>query len=194
VAQARATLAAVAGVTAAADAARDPFAGELRLGVITTVAPYLLPIALPELAQALPRTPLYLVEDLTDRLLARLRDGALDTAVIATDPREAKLAAIELYDEPFFLVSSGHCGKRGRASISVEEIDPSTLLLLAEGHCLRDQALALAMRPKGPRSARTCAGRASRRCVILPRPDRGRRSRPSSLTPTGAARAPGSRA
>ncbi len=72
VAQARATLAAAAGVSAAADAARDPFAGELRLGVITTVAPYLLPIALPALAEALPQTPLYLVEDLTDRLLAAL--------------------------------------------------------------------------------------------------------------------------
>ena len=143
VAQARATLAAAAGVSAAADAARDPFAGELRLGVITTVAPYLLPIALPEIARALPRTPLYLVEDLTDRLLARLRDGALDAAVIATDSRETKLAAIELYDEPFFLVFSGHSGKRGRTSIGVDEIDPSTLLLLAEGHCLRDQALAL---------------------------------------------------
>ena len=83
------------------------------------------------------------MEDLTDRLLARLRDGALDAAVIATDPREAKLASIELYDEPFFLVFSGHTKKRGRASIGVEEIDPSTLLLLAEGHCLRDQALAL---------------------------------------------------
>ena len=55
VAQARATLAAAAGVSAAADAARDPFAGELRLGIITTVAPYLLPIALPGLAEALPR-------------------------------------------------------------------------------------------------------------------------------------------
>ena len=53
------------------------------------------------------------------------------------------MAAIALYDEPFFLVSPGHSGKRGRASIGVEEIDPSTLLLLAEGHCLRDQALAL---------------------------------------------------
>jgi LysR family hydrogen peroxide-inducible transcriptional activator len=63
--------------------------------------------------------------------------------VIATDPREAKFASIELYDEPFFLVFSGHKAKRGRASIGVEEIDPSTLLLLAEGHCLRDQALAL---------------------------------------------------
>ena len=124
VAQARATLAAAAGVSAAADAARDPFAGELRLGVITTVAPYLLPIALPGLTQALPHTPLYLVEDLTDRLLARLRDGALDAVVIATDPRDARLAAIELYDEPFFLVFSGHRKKRGRASIGVEEIDP----------------------------------------------------------------------
>jgi LysR family transcriptional regulator, hydrogen peroxide-inducible genes activator len=143
VAQARATLAAVGGITAAAAAARDPFAGELRLGVITTVAPYLLPIALPELARALPHTPLYLVEDLTDRLLARLRDGALDVTVIATDPREAKLAAIELYDEPFFLVSAGRSAEPERTSIGVEEIDPSTLLLLAEGHCLRDQALAL---------------------------------------------------
>ena len=113
VAQARATLAAAAGVSAAAAAARDPFAGELRLGIITTVAPYLLPIALPALAEALPKTPLYLVEDLTDRLLARLRDGALDAAVIATDPREARLTSSELYDEPFFLVFSEFRGKAG---------------------------------------------------------------------------------
>src|ERR1700689_3065121 len=112
--RARPPLAAGAGLSAAADAARDPFAGELRLGVITTVAPYLLPIALPGLAEALPHTPLYLVEDLTDRLLARLRDGALDAAVIATDLRDAKLGSIELYDEPFFLVFSGHTKKRGR--------------------------------------------------------------------------------
>jgi LysR family hydrogen peroxide-inducible transcriptional activator len=83
------------------------------------------------------------MEDLTDRLLARLREGALDAAVIATDPREAKLAAIELYDEPFFLVFAGQTGNSGRASIRVEEIEPSTLLLLAEGHCLREQTLAL---------------------------------------------------
>jgi LysR family hydrogen peroxide-inducible transcriptional activator len=143
VAEARATVAAAAGVAEAAQAARDPFAGELRVGIIATVAPYLLPIALPRLVEALPRTPLYLVEDLTDRLLMRLRDGALDAAVIATDPREARLAAIELYDEPFFLVSSGHSEKSGRTSIAVEDIDPGALLLLAEGHCLRDQAMAL---------------------------------------------------
>src|SRR5271167_953173 len=142
-AQARATLAAAAGVTDAARGARDPFAGSLRLGMIATVAPYLLPIALPQAIAALPRTPLHLVEDLTDRLLARLREGALDGAVIATEPEGDKMAAIDLFEEPFFLVRAHKPDARRRASIRVEDIDPNTLLLLAEGHCLRDQALSL---------------------------------------------------
>ena len=195
VAQARATLAAAAGVSAAAQAARDPFAGELRLGIITTVAPYLLPIALPALAEALPHTPLYLVEDLTDRLLARLRDGALDAAIIATDPREAKLASIELYDEPFFLVFSGHTKKAQRAPRSA-----SRRSIRAPFSCW-PRVIACAIRPwrsvmrrRERRSARTSGERASRPCGILLRPDRARRSRPYSPTPIGAARAPGSRA
>jgi LysR family transcriptional regulator, hydrogen peroxide-inducible genes activator len=143
IAQARATLAAAAGVTDAARAARDPFAGPLRLGMIATVAPYLLPIALSDAIEALPLTPLHLAEDLTDRLLAGVHSGALDGAVIATDPEDDKLTEIALFDEPFFLVSARRPDKRRRASIRVEEIDPATLLLLAEGHCLRDQALAL---------------------------------------------------
>ena len=143
VAQARATLAAAAGVIDAAQAARDPFAGPLRLGVIATVAPYLLPIALAGAIDALPLTPLHLVEDLTDRLVAAVHGGALDGAVIATDPDDDKLAEAALYDEPFFLVSARRADKRRRASIRVEEIDSATLLLLAEGHCLRDQTLAL---------------------------------------------------
>ena len=143
IAQARATLAAAAGVTDAARTACDPFAGPLRLGMIATVAPYLLPIALPDAIAALPRTPLHLVEDLTDRLLARLREGALDGAVIATEPEGDKMAAIDLFEEPFFLVRAHKPDARRRASIRVEDIDPNTLLLLAEGHCLRDQALSL---------------------------------------------------
>ena len=143
IAQARATLAAAAAVTDAARAARDPFAGPLRLGIIATVAPYLLPIALAGAIDALPLTPLHLVEDLTDRLLAGVHGGALDGAVIATDPEDDKLTEIALYDEPFFLVSARRRDRRRRASIRVEEIDSATLLLLAEGHCLRDQALAL---------------------------------------------------
>ena len=88
-------------------------------------------------------TPLHLVEDLTDRLLVSCSEGALDGAVIATDPEGDRLTAIELYDEPFFLVFGRSAAGRRRASIRVDEIDPSTLLLLAEGHCLRDQALEL---------------------------------------------------
>jgi LysR family transcriptional regulator, hydrogen peroxide-inducible genes activator len=143
IASARATLAAAAAVTDAARAARDPFAGPLRLGVIATVAPYLLPLALSAAIDALPQTPLHLAEDLTDRLLAGVHSGALDGAVIATDPEDDKLSGIALYDEPFFLVSARRPDRRKRASIRIEEIDPGNLLLLAEGHCLRDQALAL---------------------------------------------------
>jgi LysR family transcriptional regulator, hydrogen peroxide-inducible genes activator len=142
IAEARATLAAAAAVSNAARAARDPFAGPLKLGIIATVAPYLLPIALARAIDALPLTPLHLVEDLTDRLLAGVHSGALDAAVVATDPEDGKLTEIELYDEPFFLVSARAHGRR-RASIRVEEINSATLLLLAEGHCLRDQALSL---------------------------------------------------
>jgi len=143
VTQARATLAAAAGVADAARAARDPFVGPLRLGMIATVAPYLLPIALKDAIAALPGTPLHLIEDLTARLLAQLNEGVLDGAVIATDPEGDRLTTIALYDEPFFLVFGRSAGGRRRASIRVDEIDPSTLLLLAEGHCLRDQALDL---------------------------------------------------
>ncbi len=86
IASARATLVAAAAVSESARAARDPFAGPLRLGVIATVAPYLLPLALTAAIDALPQTPLHLAEDLTDRLLAGIHSGALDGAVIATDP------------------------------------------------------------------------------------------------------------
>jgi LysR family hydrogen peroxide-inducible transcriptional activator len=143
IAGALATLAAAAAVTDAARAARDPFAGPLRLGIIATVAPYLLPLALAAAIDALPETPLHLAEDLTDRLLAGVHSGALDGAVIATEPEDGKLAGIALYDEPFFLVSARRPEGRKQASIRIEDIDPGNLLLLAEGHCLRDQALAL---------------------------------------------------
>ena len=144
IAEARAALAAAAGVTVAARAARDPFAGPLRIGMIATVAPYLLPFALPAAIKALPQTPLHLIEDLTDRLLQRMSEGALDAVVIATDPESARL---ELDRALRGAVLSRLCARRPRArrrsTIGVDEINPQTLLLLAEGHCLRDQALAL---------------------------------------------------
>jgi LysR family transcriptional regulator, hydrogen peroxide-inducible genes activator len=143
VAEARAALAAAANVAAAARASRDPFEGPLRVGIIATVAPYLLPAALPAAVKALPQTPLRFVEDVTDRLMRDMGEGALDAAVIATEPDGARFAASPLYEEPFFLASASARRELRRKTIPVEEIDPGSLLLLAEGHCLRDQALDL---------------------------------------------------
>ena len=192
VAQARATLAAAAGVTEAALAARDPFVGPLRLGMIATVAPYLLPIALKDAIAALPMTPLHLVEDLTDRLLAKLNEGALDGAVIATDPEGDRLTAIALYDEPFFLVFGRGAGKDAAPRSA------STRSIRARS-CCSPKAIACAIRRstcaagrRRPRSARTCGRPASRRCAIWSRPGRARRWRRCSPTRTGGAWAPDS--
>ena len=153
VAEARAALTAAANVAAAARAARDPFAGPLRVGMIATVAPYLLPLALPAAIKALPETPLHLIEDLTDRLLALMGEGAIDAAVIASDPGKGGFASVPLYEEPFYWVAARTRRGTRRKTIGVDEIDGKRLLLLAEGHCLRDQALALCHAAKGPPGA-----------------------------------------
>ena len=101
---ARAALAHCAELVGSARAARDPLVGELRLGMIPTIAPYLLPHALPRLAVDLPKAPVKLLEDLTDRLVARLRDDEIDAAVLATDVDGDRIASLPLYEEAFLLV------------------------------------------------------------------------------------------
>ena len=158
---ARRAIAAAADVAVAARGARDPLVGALRLGVIPTIAPYLLPYALPAAIRELPQAPIKIVEDLTDRLLPMLIGGALDAAVIATDPANDKLARFTLYEEPFLLVTArGHPLAR-RKSVAARDIDPQTLLLLADGHCLRDQALDLCKRGTASRAANSDTSAAS---------------------------------
>ena len=150
---ARRALAAAADIATAARGARDPLAGALKLGVIPTVAPYLLPYALPPAIRDLPLAPIKIVEDLTDRLLPMLIEGKIDAAVIATDPANDKLARLTLYEEPFLLVvAQGHPLAR-RQSVAARDIDPDFSLLLADGHCLRDQALDLCKRSDANRAA-----------------------------------------
>ncbi|THD42972.1 MAG: LysR family transcriptional regulator [Bradyrhizobium sp.] len=151
--QARRAVAAIADVAAAARGARDPMAGPLRIGVIPTIGPYLLPYALPAVIRDLPQAPVTVVEDLTDRLLALTLERKIDAALIATDPGDRKLDCIALYEEPFLLVVAPDHPLAGRASVAPREIDPQTLLLLADGHCLRDQAIALCGRGAGARLA-----------------------------------------
>ena len=153
VAHARRALEATADMASAARGARDPLVGALRLGVIPTVAPYLLPYALPPTLRDLPMAPIKVVEDLTDRLLPMLLDGKLDAAVIATDPDSDKFTSVTLYEEPFLLAVARDHPLARRKSVSAHDIDPDALLLLADGHCLRDQALDLCARTAANRAA-----------------------------------------
>ncbi|MEZ0352611.1 hydrogen peroxide-inducible genes activator [Mycobacterium sp. pR1184] len=127
--------------TAAAAGTSDPLQGTLRLGMIPTVAPYLLPTVLAGLADRLPSLSLRVIEDQTERLLTALRGGSLDAALIALPADAAGLTEVGIYEEDFLLaVPPGHplAGKRRVPASALADLP---LLLLDEGHCLRDQAL-----------------------------------------------------
>lgn len=133
-----------------ARAAQDGFAGRLRLGVIPTVAPYLLPRLIPALTQTYPELDLYLRETMTSQLLAELTDGTLDCAVVALPVSEPSLTEMPLFDENFVLVRPA--SERGTPVPAPDALRKMRLLLLEEGHCFRDQALAFcSMDAKQPR-------------------------------------------
>lgn len=139
--RAQAVIEAVDTFTAAAAGASDPLRAGMRLGLIPTVAPYVLPTVLAGLAEQVPDLALRVVEDQTERLLAVLREGALDAALIALPADAVGVTAIPIYDEDFVLaLPPGHAlsGKRRVPATALAELP---LLLLDEGHCLRDQAL-----------------------------------------------------
>lgn len=120
--------------------ASDPLHGIMRLGLIPTVAPYVLPAMLAGLADRLPELTLRVVEDQTARLLTLLREGALDAALIALPSETSGITEIPIYDEDFVLaLPPGHplSGKR----VVPGALANLPLLLLDEGHCLRDQTL-----------------------------------------------------
>ncbi|MET7769864.1 hydrogen peroxide-inducible genes activator [Nocardia sp. NPDC005366] len=126
-----------------ASAAGDGLGGTLRMGIIPTVAPYVLPSLLPELRKRLPALHPQVIEDQTARLLDGLRTGVLDVALLALPTQAPGLVEIPLYDEEFVLVTPTGHDLAGRADISPAVLDALPLLLLDEGHCLRDQALDL---------------------------------------------------
>ncbi len=128
--------------------AREPLHGELRLGVIPTIAPFLLPQVLPELRIRYPHLRLYLREDQTERLLERLRAGQLDAALIALPYDTGDLVLAELFREEFWFVTRTDDASRAKR-IEVETLDLSGVVLLEEGHCLREHAIA-ACGPRPP--------------------------------------------
>ena len=139
--RARRVIAEVDQMAEVARRSQDPEAGTVRLGLFPTLAPYLLPHVLPNLRKRFPRLELLLVEEKTDQILARLRDGRLDAGILALPLHDDQLHIEPLFDEPFLLaVPRGHA-MAGQDSLELGQLDDQHLLLLEEGHCLRDQAL-----------------------------------------------------
>lgn len=140
---ARDALAAADNIAAVAQKGRDPLAGPFHLGVIPTLGPYLMPYVLPGAKDALVAMRFVLVEDLTVRLVELVGAGKLDAAIIASDPDVPALSLDPLFDEDFWLVLPQSHALARKNRIDVGDIDPHDLLLLTDGHCLRDQALDL---------------------------------------------------
>jgi LysR family hydrogen peroxide-inducible transcriptional activator len=128
----------------AAGAAREPLSGPLHLGVIPTVAPYLLPRWLPRVRANWPSLRLFLHEDRTARLLAALAEGRLDLVLLALPLDRPDVESLPIFAEPFVLAAPpGHPLARGRGPVGESELAREPVLLLEDGHCLRDQALAV---------------------------------------------------
>lgn len=140
-AHAQAVIDAAGAFSAAAMGAGDPLQGTIRLGLIPTVAPYVLPAMLAGFAQRLPELRLRVVEDQTERLMAALRDGSVDAALIALPAEVNGLTEIPIYDEDFVLVVPPGHRFAGKKRVPPTALAQLPLLLLDEGHCLRDQAL-----------------------------------------------------
>ena len=139
--RARRVIAEVEQMAEIARRSQDPEAGTVRLGLFPTIAPYLLPHVVPRLRERFPRLELLLVEEKTDQILARLRDGRLDAGLLALPLHDEQLHIEPLFDEPFLLAVPRQHPLASRTSLALADLDDAHLLLLEEGHCLRDQAL-----------------------------------------------------
>lgn len=141
VAQAQRVLEQAAAIKEIAKLRKNPLAGPLRLGVIYSIAPYLLPLLVPRIIKAAPEMPLVLEENFTYRLLDMLKNGDIDVALLALPVTGTGLMMQPLYDEPFKLaLPAGHAWEK-RKTIPAGDLKKETMLLLGAGHCLRDQVL-----------------------------------------------------
>lgn len=119
----------------------EPLVGRVRLGVIPTVSPYLLPTILPELRQRFPRLRLALREAMTRDLVAALHAGELDLLLLALDVEMGPVEECEVLEDPFLLVVPPGHPLEGKAALRQEDLEGSRVLLLADGHCLRAHAI-----------------------------------------------------
>ena len=143
VARARAALVALETIAEAATAARSPMSGPLRMGVIPTIGPFLLPRLMPALRQAFPRLRLYLHEDTTQHCMDRLLGNRLDLVLLALPCDCAGSDTLAVARDEFVVALPPGSPLAGSAQVAMPRLASETMLLLEEGNCLRDQALAL---------------------------------------------------
>jgi LysR family hydrogen peroxide-inducible transcriptional activator len=139
--QAQAVLEQAQAIKEIAKRGKDPLNGPLKLGIIYTIGPYLLPELVKKAIDKTPQMPLMLQENFTVKLLEMLRTGELDCAILAEPFPDAGLAVAPLYDEPFMVAVPAQHALARREAISSEELKKETMLLLGTGHCFRDHVL-----------------------------------------------------
>lgn len=140
-ARARGIVAEVEQLKEAARRSRDPEAGTVRLGIFPTLGPYLLPHVVPAIRARFPQLELLLVEEKSDVLLTQLRNGQLDAALLALPLHDEQLHTEFLFEEPFVLAAPEGHPLAAHATLHMADLADQRLLLLQDGHCLRDQAL-----------------------------------------------------
>ena len=139
--QAQSVLEQAASIKEIAKRGKDPLAGPLKLGIIYTIGPYLLPELVRHNIERTPQMPLMLQENFTVKLLEMLRTGEIDCAIMAEPFPDTGLATAELYDEPFMAALPSHHPLAHEKSITAEALKKETMLLLGNGHCFRDHVL-----------------------------------------------------
>jgi len=155
VAQAQRILSEVNTLLALSEQLQDPLGGELRVGIIPTIAPYLLPQILGPIREAFPNLQLQLTEGQTSHITRLLKRGDLDAILLAIpipDLHDENIEEFELYAEPFYLAVGEHHAKAECQTVTPEDLDGESVLLLEDGHCLRDQALAVCHAHRGVES------------------------------------------
>src|ERR1700735_3886600 len=138
--RARSMLESADAIVGLAQTRRDPLAGQLRLALLPTIGPYLLPQVALRIRKALPRLELMLYEYQTEPMLERLRNGEIDVGVLELPVHDHGLEIRELYQEPFVLALPESHRLAAKTQVRTEDLNGETLLLLEDGHCLRDQA------------------------------------------------------
>lgn len=123
--------------------AKDPFSGELKIGVFPTLAPYLFPLIIPQLSKIYPKLSFYLIEEQTSLLIEKLKQGKLDAAFLAAPVIEKSFKSSLLFEEEFLLAAPISHPLAKLKVIKQQHLNKENLLLLEEGHCMRDQALAV---------------------------------------------------